>query len=208
MKLIVLGATGGTGLEVVQRAIQRGHTVTAFVRSPERLGKPRQSITVRQGDLLSVTELEAAIRGHDGVVSAFGPRLPIAKSDEDLLSRFACVLRAAMENSGVRRVVVESTAFLFRSAIAPPAHLVGKLFFPKIVVDAAGMEETFRTSNLNWTMVRPPQLADSPYSGKYRVREDRLPVFGFKASRANVAEFMVKCAEDARSIRKVFGVSG
>jgi putative NADH-flavin reductase len=178
------------------------------VRSHERLGKLRQSIAVRQGDLLSATELEGAIRGHDGVISAFGPRLPIAKNDEDILSRFARVLRAAMENAGVWRAVVESTAFLFRDAIVPPAHLVGRLFFPKVVVDAAGMEEAFRTSDLNWTMVRPPQLSDNPYSGKYRVREDRLPVFGFKASRANVAEFMVKCAEDARSIRKVFGVSG
>lgn len=207
MKLAVLGATGGTGLEVVRQAIQRGHAVTAFVRSPERLGELRQNIAVRQGDLLNAEELEAVIRGHDGVVSAFGPRLPIARSDEDLLSRFARVLRAAMEGSGVRRAVVESTAFLFRDAILPPAHLVGRLFFPKVVVDAAGMEEAFRTSSVDWTMVRPPQLTDHPYSGRYRVREGHLPVFGFKVSRADVAEFLVKCVEDGRTIRKVFGVS-
>jgi putative NADH-flavin reductase len=192
MKLAVLGATGGTGLRIVEQALQRGHAVTAFVRFPERLGNLRQSITVRQGDLLDATELEAAIRGHDAVVSGFGPRLPIAKSEQDLLSRFACVLTKAMEGSGVRRAVVESTAFLFRNTILPPAHLVGRLFFPTVV---------------DWTLVRPPQLTNHPYSGKYRVREDHLPVFGFKVSRANVAEFMVKCAENARSIRKVFGVS-
>ncbi len=207
MKLAVLGATGGTGLRIVEQAIQRGHTVTAFVRSPERLGNLRQSITVRQGDLLDAMELEAAIRGHDAVVSGFGPRLPIAKSEEDLLSRFARVLRDAMEGSGVRRAVVESTAFLFRDTIVPPTHLVGRLFFPTVVVDASGMEEIFRTSSLDWTIVRPPQLANHPYSGKYRVREDHLPVFGFKVSHSNVAEFMVKCAENPRSSRKVFGVS-
>jgi putative NADH-flavin reductase len=207
MKLAVLGATGSTGLRIVEQAVQRGHTVTAFVRSPERLGNLRQSITVRQGDLLDATELEATIRGHDAVVSGFGPRMPIAKNEIDLLSRFARVLRAAMEGSGVRRAVVESTAFLFRTSILPPAYLVGRLFFPTVVVDASGMEEIFCTSSLEWTMVRPPQLTNHPYSGKYRVREDHLPAFGFKASRANVAEFMVKCAEDAGSIRKVFGVS-
>lgn len=207
MKLAVLGATGSTGQRIVEQAVQRGHTVTAFVRSPERLGNLRQSITVRQGDLLDATELEAAICGHDAVVSGFGPRLPIAKSEEDLLSRFARVLREAMENSGVRRAVVESTAFLFRDTILPPAHLVGRLFFPTVVVDATGMEDVFRTSSLDWTMVRPPQLTNHPFSGKYRVREDHLPAFGFNVSRANVAEFMVKCAEDARAIRKVFGVS-
>jgi putative NADH-flavin reductase len=207
MKLAVLGATGGTGLRIVEQALQRGHAVTAFVRLPERLGNLRQSVTVRQGDLLDATELEEAIRGHDAVVSGFGPRLPIAKSEKDLLSRFARALTKAMEGSDVRRAVVESTAFLFRDTILPPAHLVGKLFFPTVVVDASGMEEIFCTSSLDWTMVRPPQLTDHSYSGKYRVREGHLPVFGFKVSRANVAEFMVKCAENARSIRKVFGVS-
>ena len=76
MKLAVLGATGSTGQRIVELAVQRGHTVTAFVRAPERLGNLRQSITVRQGDLLDATELEAAISGHDAVVSGFGPRLP------------------------------------------------------------------------------------------------------------------------------------
>lgn len=208
MKLAVLGATGGTGLQMIEQAVRRGHDVTAFVRSPERLGSLRQSITVRQGDLLDKRELEAAIRGHDAVISGFGPRLPIAKSEENLLSRFARVLREAMEGSGVRRAVVESTAFLFRDTILPPTHLVGRLFFPTVVVDASGMEEIFCTSSLDWTMVRPPQLTNHPYSGKYRIRQDHLPVFGFKISRANVAEFMVKCAEDAQSIQKVFGISG
>jgi putative NADH-flavin reductase len=206
MKLVVLGATGGTGLRIVEQALQRHHTVTAFVRSPDGLGSLRQSITVRQGDLLDATELEAGIRGHDAVVSGFGPRLPIAKSEEDLLSRFARALTEAMEGSGVRRAVVVSTAFLFQDAILPPAHLVGKLFFPTVVVDASGMEGHLRASSLDWTLVRPPQLTNHPYTGKYRVREDHLPVFGFKASRANVAEFMVQCAENPRSIRKVFGL--
>lgn len=206
MKLVVLGATGGTGIEIVRQAIQRGHTVTAFVRSPERLGNLRPSITVRQGNLLDATELEAAIRGHDAVISAFGPRLPIARNDEDLLSRFAAALRLAMERSGVRRSIVESTAFLFRDTLLPPANLVGRVFFPTVLVDAASMEEVFRTSALDWTMVRPPRLTDAPYSGKYRARENHLPVFGFKIPRADVADFMVKCAEDARSARKVFGI--
>ena len=82
-----------------------------------------------------------------------------------------------------------------------------KIIFPTVVADAAGMEEIFRTSRLDWTMVRPPQLTNHPHSGKYRVREGHLPAFGFKVSRANVAEFMVKCAEDAQAVRKIFGVS-
>ena len=56
-------------------------------------------------------------------------------------------------------------------------------------------------------MVRPPELSDKPYTGKYRVREGHLPFFGFKISRADVADFMIKAAENHASIRKVVGVS-
>ena len=68
MKLVVLGATGGTGLEIVRQAIEHGHSVTAFVRSPERLKPFRDRITVKQGDLLNSAELERVIKGHDAVV--------------------------------------------------------------------------------------------------------------------------------------------
>ena len=72
MKLIVLGATGGTGLEIVRKAVERGHSVTAFVRSVERLRPLGDCITVKQGDLLDSGELAKAIRGHDAVLSGLG----------------------------------------------------------------------------------------------------------------------------------------
>src|SRR5256885_13153707 len=75
MKLVVLGATGGTGLELVRQAIEHGHSVTALVRSPDRLRGLRDRITIQQGDLLNRAELEQAIEGHDAVLSGFGPRV-------------------------------------------------------------------------------------------------------------------------------------
>src|SRR5262249_39773664 len=113
MKLVVLGATGGTGLELVRQAIEHGHSVTAFVRSPERLKPFRDRITVKQGDLLNSAELERVIKGHDAVVSGFGPRAPVSRANANLLQQFAVALTSAMPHAGVRRVVVESVAFLF-----------------------------------------------------------------------------------------------
>jgi hypothetical protein len=112
-----------------------------------------------------------------------------------------------MEQTGVRRVVIESVAFLFKDSILPPAYLFGRLFFPSIVADAAAMEQGFKQSDLDWTLVRPPELTDRPYTGKYRFLEGHLPRFGFKISRADVADFMLKAAEDHVLIRKVVGVS-
>src|SRR5262249_42475596 len=108
MKMLVLGATGGTGLEIVRRGVQQGQSVTAFVRSPERLKPFGDHITIRQGNLLNSAELEKVIDGHDVVVSGFGPRVPISKADANLLQQFATALTRAMQHTAVRRVVIES----------------------------------------------------------------------------------------------------
>ena len=207
MKVVVLGATGGTGLEIVRAALYRSHSVTALVRSPEKLNGFRDRISVIQGDLLNSVELERAIRDHDAVISGFGPRIPIAKGDRDLLQRFAQALRSAMMVTGVSRVVVESVAFLFKNTLFPPVYLLGRLFFPAVVADASAMERIFAESPLEWTMVRPPELTDAPYTGQYRFTEGRLPKFGFKVSRADVADYMVRALEIPESVGKVVGVA-
>jgi len=206
MKLVVLGATGGTGLEIVRQSIQRGHQVTAFVRNPERLKSFHDRISVIPGDLLNHSELACAIQAHDAVLSAFGPRYPVAKSEAHLLERFAVALTSAMLQVGVKRVAVESVAFLFKDAIIPPAYLLGRLFFPVTVADANAMEQIINRSALDWTIVRPPELTDKPRTGKYRVREGHLPRFGFAISRADVADFMIGTVENRASIGKIVGI--
>ena len=120
MNLLVLGATGGTGLEIVRQAVERGHSVTAFVRSPDRLSRFWNRIKIAQGNLLNSAELERVIAGHDAVISGFGPRIPVAKAEAHLLEEFAVALTTAMRLVSVTRVIVESVAFLFKDSIVPP----------------------------------------------------------------------------------------
>jgi putative NADH-flavin reductase len=207
MKIIVLGATGGTGQEIVRQAIEQGHSVTAFVRSPERLKPFGDRLTIKQGDLLSRDALTEAMMGHDAVLSGFGPRVPISKADAHLLQQFADALTSAMPHAGVKRAVIVSTAFLFRNSVVPPAYLAGRLFFPGIVADATEMERTIQQSQLDWTIVRPPQLTDGPHTGKYRVQKGHLPLFGFKISRADAADCCLKAVVDPEFIGEIFGVS-
>jgi putative NADH-flavin reductase len=207
MKFVVLGATGGTGIEIVRQALERGHCVTAFVRSPQRLKPFLDRIHVQQGDVLNSAELERVVRDHDAILSGFGPRLPISKADENLLRRFGSAVTSAMLHANVRRVVVESTAFLFRDSLVPPTNLVGRLFFPGIVEDASEMERIFMDSGLEWTIVRPPRLTDKRYTGRYRVREGHLPRFGFSISRADVADCLIRTVEDRSYVGKVLGAS-
>jgi putative NADH-flavin reductase len=206
MKIVVLGATGGTGLEIVRQALGRGHSVTAFVRSPGRLNFYAGAVTVKQGNLLNTSELEEVLEGQDAVLSAFGPR-PIAKNEQNLLRDFAYALTPAMLHAGVKRVVVESSAFLFRDSLIPPTYLVGRLLFRSVVIDATAMEGIFRGTQLEWTLVRPPRLTDGVHSGKYRIREGHLPRFGFSISRADVADYFLKVLDDQTTIRKILGVS-
>lgn len=75
LKMVILGATGATGLEVVRMAVERGHSMTAFVRSPDRLASFMDRIEVKRGDLLDASQLAEVIDNHDAISSSFGPRL-------------------------------------------------------------------------------------------------------------------------------------
>lgn len=132
MKLVVLGATGRTGIELVRESLKRGHSVTAFVRNGARLSEFQGRVRVVEGDLLDRGALAKVLENHDAVLSGFGPRAPIAKSDTHLLELFAVVLTGAMQDAKVRRLVIISAAFLFKDSIVPPAYLLGKLLFPSL----------------------------------------------------------------------------
>lgn len=207
MRVLVLGATGGTGKEIVRQAIDKKHEVTVMVRSPERLGDLRDVVTVKQGNLLDVAELASALKGQEAVLSAFGPRVPIARNEEHLLEEFAVALTSAMRQTRVKRILLESSAFLFKGAIFPPTYLLGKLLFSSVVKDATAMEQRFRQSGLDWTFLRPPQLTDGALSRKYRVRMGKLPVAGFSISRADVADCFLSSLMDDSTIKDVVGLS-
>lgn len=202
MKLVVLGATGGTGLKIVGQAIERGYSVTTFVRAPERLKAFDGRIGVIKGDLLNVSQLEMALRGHDAVLSAFGPR----PDGEKIWPQFAMRLAEAMVHAGVRRVLALSVAFLFKDSIVPPAFILGRLFLPSVVKQASEMETELMKSGLDWTILRPPRLTDTARTGRYRVREGRLPTFGFSISRADVADFALQAIKDQTTVGKIIGI--
>ena len=76
MRVLILGATGGTGRALIGQASDRGHDITAFVRSPRKLGSLAPRVSVREGDPRSVDELRAVLPGHDAVLSAPCPPGP------------------------------------------------------------------------------------------------------------------------------------
>lgn len=162
MRLFILGATGRTGVELVDQGLARGHAVTAFVRSPRKIARPHERLTVIEGDPRDASQLRAALPGHDAVLSALGgpdkPRFlglgANGSGPTTICGDCAHSTVRAMQETGVRRLMVVSVAFLFTDFL--PGAIAGNLFFRETVRDAREMEHAVMESALEWTIVRLP----------------------------------------------------
>jgi putative NADH-flavin reductase len=190
MKLLVLGATGGTGRHVVSQALEAGHEVTAYVRDYSKLER-MPGLRLAAGDAADGGALERALQGKEAVVSTLGRRRSLRS--EQLFSRAMRALAPAMARRGVRRLLLMSSFGVGESLReAPPLlRLYYRVFLRSIFADKKAAEDYLRTTPLEWTFVYPVILADGPRTGQYRVGE-RLELRGWPTiSRADVADFML-----------------
>jgi putative NADH-flavin reductase len=204
MRLLILGANGNTGTQIIDLALGRGHEVTAFVRSPAKITRRHPRLDVRQGDPLSVDALAGALPGHDVVMSALGVRPPQAFRPHTLVQEGAASTVAAMTRAGVKRLVLVSAAVLF------PEKGLRFAFFrwllTQITRDLGAAEQIVRATSLDWTIVRPPRLVDRP-DESYRSALDALPAGGFSMSFRAVAAFMLDAAEHGTHMHEVVGLA-
>jgi putative NADH-flavin reductase len=220
MKLTIVAATGGVGRQLLEGAVAAGHEVTAVARNPGKLTRSVRTVTA---DLATVdpATLEAAVAGADAVLSALGPH---SNADAGIAAPGTRSIVAAMQATGVRRVVVVSAAPVGTVASPgnpnPPKHDPGDGFFMrhlfsriagamfgKVYDDLARMEDILRESGLDWTIVRPPQLTDNPPTGTYRTAIDRNVRGGFSVSRADVAQLMLRVVDEPQTIGHVIGIA-
>lgn len=206
MNILVLGATGPTGREVMRQALAAGHRVTAFVRDPAKLSG-EGGIRVVQGDPASTAELDAVLPGHDAVVSALGRRASFRS--ERLIIRCMRALAPAMERRGVRRLVLVSAFGVGESRrhVPPLMRLLQGVLLRDIFADKARAERYLRSRHLDCTFVYPTALTNGPLTGKYRAGE-RLALRGFpKISRADVAHFVLAALASSAWVGKTVVVS-
>ena len=202
MNILVLGATGKTGREVVARALAGGHTVTAFVRDPEKL--QRSDVAVAVGDARSVDDLGEALRGQDAVISTLGSGL---NAKQNLIEGSTNALLRAMPNAGVRRLVMLSTFAASKSYRATGIMKLASIVMNGIVADKSAGEALLTRSRLDWTIVYATRLTDGPRSGEYHAVEGTLTDVG-TISRADVADALLSTLSDHTSIRQGRVVTG
>jgi len=200
MKLFVIGATGRTGREIVQQALDRGHEVTAFVRSPEGIGVKNKRLTVLKGNVMDENQLFQTMQNHDAVISTLGPHEVFKPSS--LLHDSALATTRAMNRSGVKRLVVLSAAAHFPGI----PNRIASFIMRNHMRDSLAMEEIVQGSGLDWTIARPPRLTQEEYT-TYRSREGAAPKMGFSLARKAVAAFMLDAVEQKKHFRKVVGIA-
>ena len=220
MKLTLFAATGGIGRQILEQAVAAGHDVTAVVRNPKKLSRQVRVVTA---DLAAADPavLESAVDGADAVLSGLGPR---SNSEAGVARQGTRAIVAAMQATGVRRIVVVSAAPIGTvpspGRPKPPKHDPGDGFFMrhlfspltkaalrKHYADLALMEDILRDSGLDWTVVRPPRLTDKPLTGTYRTAYGQNLRRGFLISRADVAHYMLRVLAQPETIKQATGIA-
>jgi uncharacterized protein YbjT (DUF2867 family) len=202
-RVLVLGATGGTGRHVVQQALEAGFEVAVLVRDPAKLSPAPPRVRVHIGDVLrDAAVLATAVANQDAVISTLGVGQSFKSGG--LIGRSAPGLVAAMQVHGVRRLVFTSAfgvGATYRDTPLLPRVFIATLL-RDVYADKQAGEAVIQASSLDWTIVYPVGLTDGARTGAYRVGE-RLALSGFpRIARADVAELLVRQVADRSHVRK------
>ena len=193
MKVLVLGATGGTGRLIVHDALEKGHSVVAMVRS-KASAPDLPGADIIEGDVRDVDALMRALKGCDAVISSLGTGIS-PFSQVSLLTEATRALVPAMTGSSVRRLVCISALGVGDSR-GHGGFVFDRLFMPLLLrhayKDKGRQEAAIRASSLDWVIVRPAMLTNDPARGSLRAIADLAGVNGGKVARADVARFVVE----------------
>lgn len=204
MNLVIFGASGGTGRELVRQGLAQGHSITVFVRNPAAF-TGHEGLRVVVGDARDAQAVAQAIPGQDAVLSALGGTL----GDDSLLPESMQHILAAMKQNGVRRLIALGASGVWPGAARRLS--AGAQFFLRIIqatvlkkafASQRAMQLRIQASDVDWTVVQPPRLLNAPGRGQYRVDGEALPAGGTTIARADVASFMLEQLSSTEWVRK------
>jgi putative NADH-flavin reductase len=192
MNFLIIGASRGIGLQILQQSLQAGHVVTALARHPENLRKEQGRLRVMAGDILDEARVGEAMRGQEAVCLTIG--VGVTLKPVTVFSQGTRIVLAAMAEHRVRRLICV-TGIGAGDSRGHGGFLYDRLFNPvllkTIYQDKDRQEGLIRASGTDWTIVRPGFLTNGPLTGKYRVLTDLRGVTAGRISRADVAHFLV-----------------
>jgi len=196
MNITIFGSTGGTGKRLVQKALQRGHQVVAYARTPRKLDIEHHNFRIVKGDIQDQERVADAIEGANGVINAIGPT---PNSPDDLMEIAAKNIVHGMKIHDVERLIW-STGAGVRAPQDEPTLMhkafgfLLKLISPKVLENSRKGVELVKNSDLRWTIARAPMLTDDSEPGDYYVGYVGSEL-GRALSRENYAKFMLDLVE-------------
>ena len=204
MKVLVFGASGATGRQVVTQGLEQGLTITAFVRNPSKLAVSHPRLIAVQGDVGDAAAVSNAVKGHDAVVSTLGVGAPL-RHDPVVIDGVRFIVRS-MAEWNVRRLVYMSFVGVSdsRADAGFMVRFVARWPLRNEIRDHEIKEGLVAGSALDWTIVRAPTLTNGPKTGTYRAGSDIaarsfLPML----SRADVADCLLRELGEAAHLRTV-----
>ena len=211
MKILVIGASQGTGALCVKAALAAGHAVTAFARTPSKLDLTHGQLTKVTGDFHDAASVRAAVKGHDAVIiCASSNSLKGFKETTDYFSRGTKFCIDAMKENGVKRLVVLSANGVGDSYAAASwfqrTFLIARLLkYP--YRDHEVQERLTRESGLEFVIARPTRLTNGEAKGRYTRSAAPVSVPS-SISRADVAAFLVESCESPAFFGKAVELGG
>jgi uncharacterized protein YbjT (DUF2867 family) len=211
MKILVLGASRGTGALCVRAALAKGHSVSAFSRTPAKLDVAHAALTKVAGDFHDAASVRSAVAGHDAVIICASPSsLGAIKETPDYFSRGTKHCIDAMKEHGCKRLVVLTAHGVGDSKPAASwfqrTFMIGGLvkgFF----LDHDVQERLTQQSGLDFVIARPTRLTNGKAKGKY-VRTAELVSVPATISRADLADFLVQACESTTWVGKRVHLGG
>ena len=212
MKIAVVGAAGRTGRRVVERALERGDEVVAIARDPRKLAGAGDAAPGRMRTVaataVDVAALTAAFQGVDAVVSTLGHN---KTSGTEVLAEGITATLTAMDAAGVHRLVVVSASGHLTDGDALPVRVIVKpilgAFLREQFADMRVMERIVKSSDADWTIMRPPMLTDKDARGTYRSRRDGNVRGSFRMTRDGLAAAILDQLGDQTTIRQAVSVA-
>ena len=216
-KVLVVGASGGTGRATIDALLKRGHRVTAFSRHAESLEIDSDRVTLRNGDATNPDDVDRAVAGHDAVIITLGiTENPIrvrlfgaAKTPNDVRSAGTRNVIAAMRKHGVRRLVVQSSYGVgeTRGSLRCADRLFFDLLLKPQIADTEVQELEVRESGVDWVLAQPVHLTDDE-SHEMPFASAEGQVRDWKISRKGVAEFLALAAQAPEYVGQSVALSG
>jgi uncharacterized protein len=205
MNILILGATGRVGGQIVTYALHDRHHVTVLVRTPEKIQINNENLTIIQGNVLNKDDIVRAMHGIDVVISALNT------DGTTTLSESMPLIIKAMENEGIQRIITIGTAGILQSRTTPTViryqSSESKRKSTRAAEEHHKVYDMLKQSTLDWTIVCPTYLPDGEREGQYRIERNFLPEGGMKISVPDTAEFTYRQIESSDYVQSRVGIA-